>query len=166
MILNEVKAGFTAVCAFIASLLGVLYVPVLLMVACNIIDYATGLMAVCSRKEELSSYRSIRGIMKKVSMWLLVVIGAIVDELLKYATTTVGLEIPITFFVGCVVAIWIICSELLSILENIADIGVKLPPFLMPLIDLIQKQTEEIGGADERHNEVSSEVADESEGAD
>ena len=40
-----IKAGFTAVFAFVSSLLGVLTVPVILMVACNIIDYATGLIA-------------------------------------------------------------------------------------------------------------------------
>ena len=40
-----IKTGFTAVFAFVSSLLGVLAIPVILMVACNIIDYATGLMA-------------------------------------------------------------------------------------------------------------------------
>lgn len=161
----EVKAGFTAVLALISSILGVLYVPVLLMVLCNIIDYATGLMAVSSRKEGLSSYKSIRGIMRKVSMWLLVVVGAIVDELIKFAAQTACIELPITFLVACVVAIWIICSELISILENMVDIGVKLPPFLLPIINLIQKQTEEkanIGGMDERHNEVSPDTTEES----
>ena len=107
--------------------------------------------------------------MKKVCMWLLVVVGAIVDELIKYAAHTAGIELPITFLMGCIVAIWIICSELISILENIVDIGVKLPPFLMPIIELIQKQTEEkakVGGEHEGYNEVSPEVAEKGEGAD
>lgn len=141
--INGIKATITAIAAFISSVLGILYVPVLLMVACNIIDYVTGLMAVSQRKEGLSSYRSIRGIMKKVCMWLLVMIGAITDELIKYAAQTVGVELPITFLLGCVVAIWIICSELISILENISDIGVSLPPFLMPIIEQIKRETEE-----------------------
>ena len=59
-----IKAGFTAVFAFVSSLLGVLAVPVILMVACNIIDYATGLMASPYRGQEINSYKSIRGIMK------------------------------------------------------------------------------------------------------
>lgn len=162
--LNEIKAGFTAVFAFIASILGILYVPVLLMVACNVIDYTTGLMAVSSRKEELSSYRSIKGITKKVCMWLLVVVGAIVDELIKYAAETVGIDIPVHFLVACVVAIWIICSELLSILENINDIGVNLPPFLLPIIKLLQQKTEEAASMEkgEEHdpNEVSESAQD------
>lgn len=42
---NALKAVVTGIMAFLSSILGVLYIPVLLMVACNIIDYATGLMA-------------------------------------------------------------------------------------------------------------------------
>ena len=164
MELNEFKIGVTAVIAFIASILGILYVPVLLMVACNIIDYVTGLMAVSSRDEKLSSYRSINGITKKVCMWLLVVVGAIVDELIKYAAQSVGIELPITFLVACVVALWIICSELLSILENMDDIGVNLPPFLKPIIEMIRKQAEEKASIDyERQDETTSETAKEVE---
>lgn len=140
---NSLKVGVTAVFALISAVLGDLYIPVILMVLCTVIDYATGLMAVSQRDEKLSSYRSIKGIMKKVCMWLLVVVGAIVDELIEYASATAGITLPVTFLVACVVAIWIICSELISILENMIDIGVVLPPFLMPIIKLIQKQTEE-----------------------
>ena len=46
---NTVKAAVTAVTGFLSSVLGVLYIPVLLMVACNIIDYITGLLAAPNR---------------------------------------------------------------------------------------------------------------------
>ena len=141
--LNGIKAGATAIMAMISAALGNLYVPVLLMVLCNCIDYATGLMAVPSRDEKLSSYRSLKGIIKKVCMWLLVVVGVIIDELIKYAADVGAVELPFTFLVACIVAIWIICSELISILENMIDIGVDLPPFLMPIIKLIQKTAED-----------------------
>jgi toxin secretion/phage lysis holin len=150
--LTGVKAGVTGLLAMVAAFLGNLYVPVLLMVVCNLIDYATGLMAVSSRDEKLSSYRSIKGITKKVCMWLLVVVGVIIDELIKYAADVGAVELPFTFLVACIVAIWIICSELISILENMIDIGVSLPPFLMPIIKLIQKAAEEkasLGGKED-----------------
>lgn len=78
--------------------------------ACNIIDYATGIFASKYRNQPVDSYKGFRGIAKKVSMWLLVVVGAIVDQLLKYAAATIGITMPITFLIACVVAIWIICS--------------------------------------------------------
>ena len=162
--MNHFKVGVTAFFAMISSLLGVLYVPVLLMVACNVIDYVTGLMAVGSREEKLSSYKGMRGITKKVCMWLLVVVGAIVDMLVKHACTVAGIDIHLNFLVAGIVTIWIICNELLSILENISDIGVPLPPFLMPIIEMIKKQTEEKAKVDyERQDETTPETSEETE---
>lgn len=143
--LTEIKMGFTAVGAFLSAILGILYIPVLLMVLCNIIDYITGLIASHYRGEKVSSYIGLRGIIKKVCLWLLVVVGAIMDTLIKYAADMVGIIPPIHFLVACVVCVWIICNELISILENMVDIGVKIPPFLLPLVQLIRDQAEKAG---------------------
>ena len=152
---NYIKAFFTTIFSLISSILGVLAVPVILMVACNIIDYATGLMASPYRDEDINSYKSIRGIMKKVCMWLLVVVGAIIDQLLIYASDTVGITLPFTFLVACIVSIWIICNEIISILENIKDMGVALPGFLEPLVKNIKSQAEEKVAVDKDKNEYS-----------
>lgn len=143
--LTDIKIGLTALGAFLSSILGILYVPVLLMVLCNIIDYITGMIAAHYRSEKISSYIGLKGIIKKVCLWLLVVVGAIMDSLIKYAADTVGIVPPVHFLIACVVAVWIICNELISILENMVDIGVKIPPFLMPLVKLIKEQTEKAG---------------------
>ena len=140
---NYIKAIFTAVFAFLSALLGVLTVPVLLLVGCNVIDYITGLMASKYRKEDINSYKSIRGIFKKVSMWLLVVVGAIIDEMLLYASASIGWKSPVTFLVACVVAMWLICNEIISILENIQDMGVNIPAFMQPLVKHIRSQVED-----------------------
>lgn len=142
--MKQFKTIFTTAGSFLSSLLGVLYIPTLLMVLCNIIDYVTGLMAAKYRADgTISSYKSFRGIAKKVSMWLLVVVGAVIDQLIVYASQTAGITLPFTFLVSCIVAIWITCNELISILENIVDIGVEIPSFLMPLVKNIKSQTED-----------------------
>lgn len=145
MTMNHVKATFTAIGALLSSLLGILYIPVLLMVTANVIDYATGLIASPYRKENIKSYKAFKGVAKKIGMWLLVVVGAIVDQLIAYAADTVGVKMPFSFLVACIVCIWIVCNEIISILENLIDIGVAIPPFLLPIVKLIQKQTEEAG---------------------
>lgn len=152
--INTIKAIVTGVAAFLSALLGTLYIPVLLMILCNIIDYATGLMAAKNRPDGgISSYRSIKGIKKKVSMWLLVVVGAILDQLLLYASQTIGIKIPVTFLIACVVAIWIICNEIISILENMIDIGIQIPSFLLPLVKNIKSQTEHIASTEQTERE-------------
>ena len=140
---KTIKALITSVASALSALLGVLYIPVLLMVVCNLVDYITGLIAAPYRDNGISSYKSLKGIAKKVCMWLLVVVGAIVDSLLAYASDIVKIEMPFSFLIACIVAIWIICNELISILENIQDTGVNLPPFLIPIVKNIKKQTED-----------------------
>lgn len=154
MKVEQFKKILTTVGSVLSSLLGILYIPVMLMVCCNVIDYATGLMAAKYRKENtISSYKSFKGIVKKVSMWLLVVVGAIVDELIKYAAQTVGITVPFTFLIACVVAVWIVCNELISILENIKDIGVNIPTFLLPLVKNIKSQTEQAVDIEDKESE-------------
>lgn len=143
--LTSLKVGLTAVGAFLSSILGILYIPVLLMVLCNVIDYITGLIASVYRGEKVSSYVGLRGIIKKICLWLLVVVGAIMDTLIKYAADTIGIKPLVHFLIACIVAVWIICNELISILENMVDIGVKIPPFLLPLVKLLKEQTEKAG---------------------
>ena len=88
---NRVQALVTTIMGALSSLLGVLFVPVLLLVACNIIDYATGLMAAPYRKDgKISSYKSFRGILKKISMWILVIVGSLMDQMVTYTASMFG----------------------------------------------------------------------------
>lgn len=139
-IFNTVTA---AIGSFLSSLLGILYIPVLLLVVCNLIDYATGLMASRYREVKISSYKSIQGIFKKVAMWMLIVVGAIVDKLLMYTSTTLGFAWGFTYVIAAFVAVWLICNELISILENLKDTDVPMPAFLMPIVKNIAAKTED-----------------------
>lgn len=142
--MDRIKIAITMITSVLSSFLGVLYIPVLLMVSCNVIDYITGLAAAKYRKDGgISSYKSIRGIVKKVTMWMLVAVGVIIDSLISYSANTIGLNIPFKFLAACVVAIWIVCNELISILENMIDIGVNIPPFLIPIVKRIKSNAEE-----------------------
>lgn len=141
--MDKIKAICSSVLGLLTGLLGALAAPVILLVLSNIIDYATGLAASKYRKQQISSYKSIRGITKKICMWLLICVGAIMDQLIVYACGQVHLAVPFDFAIACVVAIWLICNEIISILENMQDIGVKLPPFLNKLMINIKSQIEE-----------------------
>lgn len=141
--MEKFKTIFIAAFGLVFNALGILAVPVFILVGCNLIDYFTGLAAAKYRSEQICSYKGIRGIIKKVCMWLLIVVGWMMDMLIAYAVNTVGLAITLPFIVATVVAVWLICNELISILENMIDIGVDIPPFLMPLVKLIRHQAEE-----------------------
>ncbi len=147
--MKKIEVVLTAIISTLMNILGILAVPVFLMVGCNIIDYITGCVASKYRDEELNSYKGIRGIIKKVCMWLLVLIGSWMDMLINYAAQYIGSDLKLNFIVATVVCVWIVVNEIISILENMIDIGVDLPPFLLPLAKRIKNSVENKTGIEE-----------------
>lgn len=141
--LTEAKLTATALLAWVTARLGTLALPVYILVALGVTDYITGLVAAPYRGERRSSAKGYRGIAKKVCILLVVALGAAVDSLLAYTASTVGIVLPFRFLVASAVTIWLICNEMVSILENIGDIGAPLPGFLTALVKWIQQSTEQ-----------------------
>jgi len=128
--MEKIKAAVSGILALITAKLGVLAVPVYILLFLNMADYSTGIVASYYKGERVSSKKGFRGIAKKICMWLLIAIGVVIDKLLIYTAGVVNIRLSMTFAVGCFVAIWLICNEVISILENINHIGVKVPDFL------------------------------------
>lgn len=144
--LKTAKAVCIAAFGLLSSWLGVLAIPVYVLVACNIMDYITGLAAAHRRNQKVSSYVGVLGIAKKVCMWLLIAVGAVVDWLLLYCGANLGFEIHLPMLAASLVAVWLIINEIISILENIGDIGVPLPGFLTKIVQGLKSKIE---GAEE-----------------
>lgn len=145
-VLGKVKVTLVGVAALAAAHFGVLALPLVLLVGCNLLDYITGICAAPQRGQQRNSVRGLRGIAKKVCMWLLVAVGVVVDMLLAYLGEMMGLRLPLALPVGCVVCVWLLANEVISVIENIADLGVSVP-FLLPLVRWVKKQTEAAGKA-------------------
>ena len=141
--MDKVKATFVAAFSVIFGWLGILAVPVLILAGLNFTDYITGILASKRRNELVTSDKGLWGIVKKIGMWILVGLGWAMDVLINYASQYVGLSIKLPFVVATIVAVWLICNEIISILENLLDIGVAMPPFLMPLAKMIKGQVED-----------------------
>lgn len=140
--LKAVKAVCVTVFGLLSSWLGVLAVPVYVLVGCNVMDYATGLAAAHRRGQKVSSYKGINGIAKKVCMWLLIAVGAVVDWLLLYGGDQLGVEMHLPMLVSSLTAVWLIVNEVISILENIGDTGVPLPGFLTKIVQGLKSKIE------------------------
>lgn len=140
--LKAIKAFFVAAFGVLSAWLGVLAIPVYVLVACNVMDYITGLAAAHHRGQQVSSYVGITGIAKKVCMWLLIGVGAVVDWLLMYCGSQLGFEIHLPMLAASLVAVWLIVNEIISILENIGDIGVPLPEWLLGIVKGLKSKIE------------------------
>ena len=142
--MDKVKAAFVAAFSMIFGWLGILAVPVLILAGLNFTDYITGILASKRRNELVTSDKGLWGIVKKIGMWILVGLGWAMDVLINYASQYVGLSIKLPFVVATIVAVWLICNEIISILENLLDIGVAMPLFLMLLAKTIKGQVEDM----------------------
>lgn len=142
--IDRVQLIVVTIISGITGFLGMLAIPVYLMLASNILDYITGLIASKRRGEQISSYKGIEGIAKKITLWILVIVGGMIDIFINYAAEHMGMGFRIPYMVSIFVTVWIFINEVISILENARDIGIPLPPFLMPLVTLFKKKIETI----------------------
>lgn len=95
-----------------------------------VIDYLTGIASAIYNKE-LSSKIGLKGILKKFCYLLVVALSVVIDKLLGQG----GLirTLVIYFFVA---------NDGLSIIENMAEMGVKLPQKLIDSLEQIKKKGE------------------------
>ena len=125
---NLWKAGIAAAGAAVVSYLGALAAPLLVLLCVMLIDYVTGLV-----KAYMASQLSSR----------MVAVGAALDYLLTGALAQAGIDLHIEMFCGMLVAIWLIVNELISILENLAEIGVPGMPVLTKLLSRLRGTLED-----------------------
>ncbi|MEA4821584.1 MAG: phage holin family protein [Erysipelotrichales bacterium] len=142
---NEVKGVFVAIATVVNAWLGTLAPLIYLLLILQITDYITGINAAPYRGETRTSEKGFRGIKKKLGMLVLVGLGMALDWLLFYVAGTVGIVSPVKCLFAALVTVWLIANEIISVLENIGDIGVESPTFLLPMIKWVKQQAEDKG---------------------
>ena len=134
---NMFRALFAAALGALAAYAGILLVPLCVLAAVMIIDYATGIAAAWSCKL-LSSRVGVKGIVKKVAYLALVAVGMVVDYLISSALLRVGVDIQINYCFGMLISVWLIIHELLAIRENLGKRGIPRPDFLLKAIERLR----------------------------
>ena len=145
---NVVQAIITAIVAGVSVYFGVVAIPILVLIAVMIVDYVTGLVGAYIARQ-LNSRIGIVGIIKKISYLGLVAVGMVTDYIIYSALAQLGVSIELGYCVGMVIVIWLIINELISILENLAEIGVPLPAFITKLITRLKNTVESKASTDE-----------------
>lgn len=141
----EHKGALAIITGFFATItaaLGSLAIPVYILLGCNIIDYITGIMAARKRGEKVSAEVGLNGIIKKVCQWLLVIVGWMLDVIIENCVKTAVPDFDVPIIIALFVAFWLVANEMLSILENIDEIGVPIPWFLKKAIVYFLNTTE------------------------
>lgn len=138
---NIFQALFATVAGAIVAYLNVLLVPLIVMIVVMLIDYGTG-MAQAFVSGTLNSRIGVVGIIKKIGYIVAVTVGIVADYLISSALTQVGINLQINYCIGMIVTIWFIINELISVLENLAEIGIPLPKFLVSIVKRLKVTVE------------------------
>ena len=121
----KIKLMIALVGGLTADMLGGWDIMLKTLVMLVIIDYATGVLAAVYKKK-LSSSIGYKGIIKKVGIFAIVVVAAIIDK-------CVGMEI-----VRNITIVFYISNEGISILENVGKTGVKYPKKLKQILEQLK----------------------------
>ena len=121
---------FSVILTTIVHLLGGIDIAIQSLLIVIVIDYLSGIASAIYNKE-LSSKIGFKGIIKKLCYLLVVALSVIIDNLLGQS----GLirSLVIYFFVA---------NDGLSIIENMAEMNVKLPKKLIDTLEQIKKKGE------------------------
>lgn len=138
---NIIQATVSVSLGALAAYFNVLLVPLTILIVVMIIDYATG-MTSAWKSGELESKTGLIGILKKVSYLVLVAVGGVVDYLISAGLAAANVEISITYCCGLIVCVWLIINELISILENLAELGTPIPKFLVNVVHRLKNTVE------------------------
>ena len=139
--ISMLKLTIITALGVIAAYFNALMIPIVVLVFVMVTDYISG-MASAKKSGELSSSIGIMGIAKKVGYLALVAVGMVVDYLISSALVHVGIEIQINYCFAMIIVIWLIVNELISILENLGELGVPIPDFLRRSIHKIKDGVE------------------------
>jgi len=109
-----------------------------ILIAVMSIDYITGLICGAlgkSNKTEngyLESHAALKGLLKKGLIILVVLLAALLDQAVSAGA---GIQFEAVMGATC---LWFIASEGLSILENVAMMGVPVPKILLKLLEVMR----------------------------
>ena len=136
--MKKITELLAAVGGAIASFFVTMPPLVWILIAVMSIDYITGLICGAmgkSNKTEngyLESHAALKGLLKKGLIILVVLLAALLD---KAVSTEAGIEFAAVMGATC---LWFIASEGLSILENVALMGIPVPAILLKLLEVMR----------------------------
>ena len=145
---NFLQALFAGAVGALAAYFNVLLIPLAVLMGAMLIDYITG-MAGAACTGEINSRVGVTGIIKKAGYLALVAVGMVVDYLINSALVNIGINFRIYYCFGMIITIWLIINELISILENLGELKIPLPKFLVNTIKSLKGRVED--AADGKH---------------
>lgn len=106
----------------------------------NIIDYITGWIKAKHFKGNESSKIGAMGVFKKVGYWIVIVIAFFIAHEFQGIGQIIGINLGFTVMIGYFTLATYLINEIRSILENLTEMNVKVPNYLIKGMEVANKK--------------------------
>lgn len=124
----KISIIFQSVVVFLTGIFGAWNYAMTILCVCLVIDYISGLIAAGYNKK-LDSRVGFKGLLKKVAILVMVLCAALLDIITNTGSSTIR----------DMVAMFYSANELLSILENLSETGIKIPEKITSILAQLKK---------------------------
>ena len=136
---NAVVGGLVAVAT---ALLGAYWYVFAGYLLCNVLDWGTGWYKAYKKKEE-SSGVGLKGILKKVGYWVIILVAFLMPEIfIGLGKDILGVNLDFLMLFGWFTLACLLVNEIRSILENLVECGYNVPAFLVKGLAVTEKLLE------------------------
>lgn len=139
--LDKVDFGWGAVAAVLAGIFGEYWILPAGLVALNIVDYVTGSIK-ARRFQRSSSVAGAQGIIKKVAIWIVIALSFYASFAIVMIGDIFGYNLHLAMSFGWLTLSMYLVNEMRSILENLVELDVEVPTFLVKGLDITKKMLE------------------------
>ena len=137
-VFNKVNSTIAVIITGLNSTFGTECILFAGYLALNILDYLTGIAKAKVTGTE-SSANGLKGIIKKVGYWFLILVSFIITYLLIEMGNKININIEFINLFAWFTLACLIINEARSILENLVELGIKVPVFLTKGLEIYQK---------------------------
>ena len=134
---SVIKSVISMIVTFLVYVLGGWDIALQSLIIVIVLDYLTGISKSYITKE-LNSNKGFKGIIKKLSMFCIVAVAVIIDNIIGQ-----------TGMIRTLIIYYLVANEGLSIIENLAKMDIIVPNFLKDKLEQIKNNNSKVGDNNE-----------------
>lgn len=150
-IINKINLAGAAAVSLLSALLGQYWYLFAAFAMLNIADYLTGWYR-SEKTGTVNSSKGLDGILKKLGYWVAIGIAFFVAVAFRDIGTMIGIDLGFTVFIGWFTLCTFIINEIRSVLENLVQIGVAVPGWLVKGLEVANTRLNDIMEVNDEHS--------------
>lgn len=150
---DKYNAAVGAVVSVMTAVFGVYWYIFAAYLLLNVLDWLTGWYK-ANKKHEESSKVGLEGALKKLGYWAVILVAFVIAEVfVNLGNDILGVNLGFLMMIGWFTLAMLLVNEARSILENLVELGYKVPEVLIKGLTITEKMIEAAEHIDDTDDE-------------